>query len=46
VPLSVACTGVVLWCSCFCQTPDGLCPDGGWWACGPCLGVWQNGCTP
>jgi hypothetical protein len=44
VPLTVACTGAILWCSCYCSSGGQFCPDSGWWVCGGCVGFWQNGC--
>jgi len=39
-PAAVSCTGVLLWCACWCPGPGGDHPEGGWWLCGGGLGVW------
>ena len=37
---NVACTGFILWNSCWCNH----CPTGGWWVGGACIGGYQWSC--
>jgi hypothetical protein len=41
---NVACTGFLLWNTCWCPNNGRTCPTGGWWVGGACLGAWQLGC--
>jgi hypothetical protein len=41
---NVACTGFLLWNTCWCRTDGRTCPTGGWWVGGACIGFWQLGC--
>jgi hypothetical protein len=41
---NVACTGFLLWNTCWCRTDGRTCPTGGWWVGGVCLGFWNLGC--
>jgi hypothetical protein len=43
---NVACTGFLLWNTCWCQSGGSTCPTGGWWLAGGCIGFWQHGCMP
>jgi hypothetical protein len=43
---SVACSGALLWNTCWCPNAGQVCPEGGWWVGGVCVGLWQNDCIP
>lgn len=41
---NVACTGFILWSTCWCPKQGLVCPEGGWWASGGCFGAWKDDC--
>jgi hypothetical protein len=41
---NVACTGFLLWNTCWCPRGGRTCPEGGWWVGGVCFGYWNLGC--
>ena len=40
---NVACTGLIMWNTCWCPTNGMYCPNN-WWAAGVCIGYWQLTC--
>jgi hypothetical protein len=41
---NVACWGFVLWNTCWCPSGLMICPTGGRWVGGACIGFWEIGC--